>query len=193
MNESFDPDTSPIVPSETKTETESDIASKSEEIRVPFDPDDRTQVKGKGCGWMAAVGCGVVILAGAALVAAIAFNSSRILAWSVGQFEKQIMAELPDDMAEADREELRQAFQTAREAMKSGEVDPQALQGFQSIMLELAFKPAGERAEEDYRRLAKALRDLAGEAPPQLEDAVFEEAGSVARFGLEPAAPTVGI
>lgn len=118
---------------------------------------------------MAGIGCGLVILAGLALVAAMAFNGDRILAWSLGQFEEQILVDVPEGFGEQEQTELRQAFVAARERLRTGEVDPQALQAFQSIMFEMAFKPPGERDAEDYRRLQEALDRLSADGAPASE------------------------
>jgi len=160
-------------------------ASSPEEVAAPFDPATRKQVGGKGCGWMAAVGCGVLLLAGVALIATVAFNGDRLLSWSLERFEEQLLADAPEELGEGELEELRVAFDLAREHVRSGEVDPQELQSFQSLMLELAFKSPKERTAKDYRRLREALDSLAGESP-------VEEEAPEAPVSPEPA-PLVGL
>lgn len=150
--------------------------------RTPFEPGSRRKLGGRGCAWMAGIGCGLVILAGLALVAAMAFNGDRILAWSLSQFEKQILVDVPEGFDEQEQTELRQAFAAARERIAAGDVDPQALQGFQSIMFELAFKPPGERTVEDYRRLLEALDRLSADEAPATES---EERVPAARPAVE--------
>ncbi len=114
---------------------------------------------------MVGVGCGVLLLVAVAVFATVAFNSDRLIAWSLERFEEQLLADAPEDLEESELEELRTAFGKAREHIKAEDVDPQQLQGFQTIMLELIFKGPKERSVDDYRRLRKALDTLAGEVP----------------------------
>ena len=141
----------------------------SGEVRAPFAPESRQQLGGRGCAWMVGVGCGLLLLVAVGLIVAMTVNSNRLVAWSLGKFEQQILADVPQDFDQAQRDELQLAFTTARERIAAGEVDPQALQSFQSIMFELAFKPGAERTGEDYQHLIDSLRRLAGEEP--VEDA----------------------
>lgn len=146
---------------ESETPASSTSDPQPEAPAVPFEPTSRQKLGGKGCAWMAGIGCGVVILAGLALVAALAFNGDRLLAWSLKQFEQQILSAVPDGVDEAEQQALSRAFAAARERIRAGEVDPQALQRFQSMMFEMAFKPPGDRTAEDYTRLREALQELA--------------------------------
>lgn len=159
-------------------------SSQPETPRTPFEPESRQKLGGRGCAWMVGVGCGLVLLAGLALVAVLAFNGDRILAWSLGQFETQILADVPESVTEAEQQQLREAFVAARERIRAGEVHPQALQSFQSIMMEMAFKPPGERDSDDYARLQEALDRLASDEAPSPEP---EETAPAPEPAAEPA------
>ncbi len=164
-----DTDLSEVSAGDPSSQAEEDVPSSagSDEVRTPFAPESRQQLGGRGCAWMVGIGCGLLLLVALGLIAVMAVNGDRLLAWSLRQFEEQILVDAPEDFDQAQRDELEQAFATARERVAAGEVDPQSLQSFQSMMLELAFKPAAERSEEDYQRLIDALHRLAGEDPAE--------------------------
>ena len=122
-----------------------------------------------GCSRPLLVGCSLaVVLAGLVLLVLLWKAQDLIPAafeWALGQFEQQVEGMLPEDLGEAERRRLAEAFDAAAAAVADGSADPGALQRLQGRLLEVAR--AGSLSRGEVLDLIEALEEVAGErAPP---------------------------
>ena len=122
-----------------------------------------------GCSRPLLVGCGLaVVLAGLVLLVLLWKAQDLIPAtvrWALAQFEQQVAGMLPDDVSEAERQRLADAFDAATDALADGSADPAALQRLQGQLMDVAR--AGSLTREQVLGLIEALEAVAGErAPP---------------------------
>jgi hypothetical protein len=133
-------------------------------IPQPFAPAP-TQPRAGGCGKPVLVGCGVAFLLLGVAAALFIFNAKRVLVWSLTKAKQQVVANLPADVAAADRDRFERAFTAAVAGIQSDRLDPAALQGLQSNLLRVIQKPPGELTREDLLALTESLERLGGVAP----------------------------
>lgn len=148
---------------------------------------ERTPGRG-GCAKPVMFGCAALLVLlgiGAILFMANAGRvASHLLRFSLGTLEKQIMANLPEDVTPEERERLRMAFASALAATSSGSFDPQRLPEVQSEIMQIARRPQGQITRQDVLDLTAALERVAAGAAPGTPPA--EEPGE----GAEPTEPT---
>ncbi len=146
----------------------------STETPQPFAPQPAPSALG-GCSRPVLVGCGVLVvfLGIAALV--LVLKAGDLFGWAMARFEAEIVAALPDDVSQEERERLSQAFAAATEAVQSGRADPLALQRLQGQLRETALKSGETLTRAEVVELIRSLEEVAGaEAIPQEEPAGAE-------------------
>lgn len=130
---------------------------------APFAP-DRPASSG-GCGRAALIGCGVVTLLVGALAIFFLMKANELLGWTLGQMQAQLLARAPADFGAEDRQRLESAFARASAAVKSGAIDPAALQALQRQFLALSEKVGqGQVTRDDLLGIAAALEKVPQEA-----------------------------
>ena len=122
-----------------------------------------------GCSKPLLVGCAlIVVLLGLLLLGAFWRAKDlmpTLFGWALDQFEQQIAGSLPEDLDEAERQRLADAFDAATRAVEEGTADPVALQQLQSRLMSVAR--SGSLTREEVLGLVEALEAVAGErAPP---------------------------
>ncbi|HKV12042.1 MAG TPA: hypothetical protein VJ725_28110 [Thermoanaerobaculia bacterium] len=137
----------------------------------PFQPitPGPAPVPGKtgGCGKPVVIGCLVVlVLVGIGLVGIFVYVSKhydQIMNMSLRQTEAQIFAQMPEDVTPQERERLRAAFEGARQAYATRELQDVAQQGqqVQFKLLELVRK-GNNMTRQDILDLTEMLERLAG-------------------------------
>lgn len=132
---------------------------------APFTPTSPPVAAGRGCARPALIGCGVVVvlLGVAALVFLIRVRD--ILAWTFHQMEDAVVAKLPTDTPQADRERLRDAFAAGARQAAKGELDASALQAVQVELVAFTGKPEGQVTHADVQRMIEVLEKFSGLAP----------------------------
>jgi uncharacterized membrane protein len=137
----------------------------------PFQPIQPGPAPAKtgGCGKPVVIGCLVVlVLVGIGLVAGFVYLSrhyDQLMNMSLRQSETQIFAQMPEDVPPEERERLRAAFEGARQAYSTRELQEVAQEGqqVQFKLLELVRK-GSSMTREDIQELTEMLEKLAGTA-----------------------------
>ena len=132
---------------------------------APFNPTAPAARPGPGCSKPALIGCGVLlVLLG---IGAIAFvvKAPSIVAWMFNKLEADVVARMPPDATQKERERLRIAFDDAADSIRTGKADQTQLQKLQAEMMQIAQKPPGQTLTRDeVRELTEALEALAGKS-----------------------------
>ena len=146
-----------------------------------------------GCSRPLLVGCGLAVVLVGLVLLVLLWKAQDIVPaafeWALDQFEQQVEGMLPEDLSEAERQRLADAFDAAAAAVADGTADPEALQRLQGRLLEVAR--AGRLSRGEVMGLIEALEEVAGErAPPPAEEArpPGEEAPPAAEALPEPLA-----
>jgi hypothetical protein len=116
----------------------------------PFAPEKLSG--GGGCQRPFLIGCGLLaLLLG---IAAIVFvvKAKDVLAFAMNQLRESVVAQLPEESEEADRQRIEAGFDTAMVRIRSGQIDPAALQELQKALSSAA-------AVGTSRRLTRAEVD----------------------------------
>jgi hypothetical protein len=133
-----------------------------------------------GCSRPLLVGCGVVIvLLGVAGILFVA-KAKDILAYAMGELQKQVTAALPPDVTAEERARLERGFDAAMERIAGGQVEPPALYALQRQLMSAAEKaPKRELTRDDVLDLLSALERVGGllEPAPPAGDAAAESDG----------------
>ena len=149
--------------------------------------------RGGGCSKPALVGCGVLLLLGVVGLVFMFVKAKSLLVWSLGKVEAGIVANLPGDFDDAERQRLGVAFQSAEAAIESGKMDPAALQNLQRALMKAVQQPKGQLSREELLDLIVALERVGGIAQPADPEAPPAEPrpstpAPTAEPGREPAA-----
>jgi hypothetical protein len=139
----------------------------------PFDPNARP--KTGGCPKPLIIGClAVLVIGGLGLLGAfyyMAKNAGKVLQWSVTQMENGVMAQLPADVTQEERDRLRMAFANVTAGLKSGAITPDKFQPVQFKMLEIVRKKE-QVTREDILELTRLLEETAAQGKGAGERAV---------------------
>jgi len=137
----------------------------------PFSPEERPT--SGGCSKPLWIGCGVLVVLLGISVIVMAFKAKDLFAWAMGQLQSEVVAALPADVTDAERDRLEAAFVAAVARIRSGEFDAAKLQLLQGKLQEAASKAGAHQLKrEDVVALTAGLEDLAGLAPvPDAEPA----------------------
>ena len=122
----------------------------------PFAPE--RPVGGGGCQKPLLVGCGLLsLLLGIAAVVFVV-KAKDVLAYAMNQLRAEVVAHLPEDASDSDRQRVEAGFDAALARIRSGELDPAALQDLQK-KLTGAASAAGKRrlSGEEMNGLLAAL------------------------------------
>lgn len=129
----------------------------------PFD--DAPRATPGGCGRPVLIGCGLAaILLG---IGAIVFvlKAKSLLIYTMEQLKGQVVAAMPAEVTDAERARLDSAFAAAAARIRTGEIDPAALQSLQGKLMAVAEKaPRRAVSREDVLELTEAL-DRFGSGP----------------------------
>lgn len=129
----------------------------------PFDPAARP--KTGGCPKPLIIGCAAIILIGGLVFLGAIFymakNASKVLQWSVNKMEEGVLAQLPTDVTQDERDRLRQAFADVSEGLKSGQIPPDKFQPVQFKILEIVQKK-DKVTRQDILELTELLERTAG-------------------------------
>ncbi len=130
---------------------------------APFDPNARP--KTGGCPKPLIIGClAILVIGGLVLLGAFAYmakNAGKVLQWSVTQMENGVMAKLPADVTQEERDRLRMAFADVTAGLSSGAITPDKFQPVQIKILEIARKEQVTR--QDVLDLTRLLEETAAQ------------------------------
>jgi hypothetical protein len=149
---------------------------------------------GGGCQKPLLVGCGLLsLLLGIAAVVFVV-KAKDVLAYAMNQLRSEVVTHLPEDAGESERQRVESGFDAALARIRSGELDPVALQDLQKKLTAAASAAATRRlTREELSGLIAALDKFnqAGAAPPgevpEGEPAEQGSAGPGADAGAKPA------
>lgn len=125
-----------------------------------------------GCSRPLLIGCGVfVVLLGIAAIVFVA-KSRDLFAWGIGSLRESIVANLPDDLTEEERERLDRGFEAVVQRVTGGEpVAPPALKALQRQLVSATEKANDqELTREDVLDLLSALERVGGLLPEEAPD-----------------------
>ncbi|MEO8275996.1 MAG: hypothetical protein ABI639_07230 [Thermoanaerobaculia bacterium] len=108
----------------------------------PFAPESTRT--GSGCQKPLLVGCGLVALLLGIGVVIFLVKAKDVLAYAMNQLRAQVVAHLPEEASDVERQRLEQGFDTALVRIRSGAIDPASLQDLQK-RLAAAASTAGSR------------------------------------------------
>lgn len=128
---------------------------------VPFSP-SAPQGTGGGCGRVGIIGCGVLILLLGVAAVVFLLKAGDLFAWAMTRFEAEIIAVLPEDLTDEERQRLHEAFASATAAVRSGEFDPLALQRLQGKLRDSILDESGTLSREEVLELIDLLEELSG-------------------------------
>jgi hypothetical protein len=146
----------------------------------PF-ADGPHEASGGGCGRPLLIGCAIAAVLLGLLLLGVLWKARDLMPalfrWSLDQFEQQVEGRLPDDLSEAERRRLADAFDLVVAAVEDGSADPAALQRLQGRLLDVAR--ADDLSRQQVLDLIEALEAVAGEralpVPPEpLPEGVVE-------------------
>ncbi len=124
-----------------------------------------------GCGRPLLIGCAVIVVLLGLLLLGVLWKARDLMPalfrWSLDQFEQQVAGSLPDDLSDAERQRLAEAFDAAAAAVDDGTADGAALQRLQGVLLGVAR--AGKLSRDRVFGLIEALEAVAGERAPPAE------------------------
>lgn len=133
-----------------------------------------------GCSRPLLVGCGVlIVLLGLAGILFVV-KAKDILAYAMGELQKQVTAALPADVTAEERARLERGFDAAMARIAGGQVEPPALYALQRQLMKAAEKaPKRELTRDDVLDLLSALERVGGllEPAPAAGDAAPESDG----------------
>lgn len=132
--------------------------------------------KGSGCSRNLLIGCGILLVLLGVATVLLVLNASKLATWMYTKLEEQVVAQLPEDLSEEDRQRLGAAFDNVRAAIRDGTVSPGKLQQAQGKMMEMAQDAEGVTAEE-VRELTALLEEAAGGEPPAEEEPPADSGG----------------
>lgn len=124
--------------------------------------------KGSGCSRNLLIGCAVLLVLLGIGTVLFVLNASKVATWIYTRLEEQVVAQLPEDLSEQDRQRLAGAFDKVRGAIRDGTVNVGKLQQAQGKMTEMVQDSEAVTAE-DVRELAALLEAAAGDGPPAEE------------------------
>ncbi|MEO7794094.1 MAG: hypothetical protein ABIV06_04915 [Thermoanaerobaculia bacterium] len=130
----------------------------------PFAPEKMTG--GGGCQKSLLIGCGLLsLLLGIAAVVFVV-NAKAVLAYAMNQLRAEVVAHLPEDVGESERQRIETGFDAALARIRSGELDPAALQDLQKRLTGAASASASRRlTAEEVTALIAALEKFNQKGP----------------------------
>ncbi len=129
---------------------------------VPFDTSDKPVQMGGGCGRVALIGCGLLILLLGIGAVWLVLNADDFLIWAMNRMKAEVVASVPADCTEEARNRLVDAFDAAIGAIAGGDVDPATLQDFVGAFHRYLPDASGELDCEQVEELTLLLERVAG-------------------------------
>ncbi len=122
----------------------------------PFEPE---KIRGGGgCQKPLLVGCGLLALLLGIAAVVFVVKAKDVLAYAMNQLRGEVMAHLPEDAGESERQRVETGFDAALARIRSGELDPVALQELQKKLTAAASAAATRRlTREELGGLIAAL------------------------------------
>ncbi len=125
---------------------------------------------GSGCQKPLLLGCGLLsLLLGIAAVVFVV-KAKDVLAYAMNQLRTEVVAHLPEEVGESERQRVEEGFDAALAKIRSGELDPAALQDLQKRLTAAAAASASRRlTKEELDGLVQALETFnrpAGDPAP---------------------------
>lgn len=127
---------------------------------------------GGGCQKPLLVGCGLLALLLGIAAVVFVVKAKDVLAYAMNQLRTEVVAHLPEDAPESERQRLESSFDVALARIRSGELEPAALQELQKKLTTAASSSASRRlTREELTGLIVALEKFnqAGKAPATQE------------------------
>jgi hypothetical protein len=127
---------------------------------------------GGGCQKPLLVGCGLLALLLGIAAVVFVVKAKDVLAYAMNQLRAEVEAHLPEDAPESERQRLESGFDVALARIRSGELEPAALQELQKKLTAAASASATRRlTREELTGLIAALEKFndAGKAPATQE------------------------
>lgn len=121
-----------------------------------------------GCGKPFLIGCGLLaILLGIGAVVFVV-KAKSLLAFALEKLEAEVVANLPEDVTGEERERLQTAFDETLARIRSGQIDPEALQRLQLKLVAAAESASQDKLTRDeVQALTLSLEGFAGIESPQ--------------------------
>jgi len=141
-----------------------------------------------GCGKPLLIGCGLLaILLGIGAVVFVV-KAKSLLAFALDKLQAEVVAKLPEDVTPAERERLDTAFTATLQRIRTGQIDPEALQRLQTRLVAAANSASQDKLSRDeVLELTKALEGFAAIELDQPDAPAGE--GEPPEEGGEPAGP----
>jgi hypothetical protein len=140
----------------------------------------------RGCGKPLALGCGCLAMALVATLMLVGARAPQLVAWSVGLWQTQVEAGLPEDVTPQERARLDAAFDSFPGAIASGGLTMDGLfEVFGEINEAIASAQRGELSRAGVMRLIEALERAIARTEPAGDgvQAWLESAGALAARG----------
>jgi hypothetical protein len=137
--------------------------------RLPTDPRPFGEAAPRaagGCQKPILIGCGLITLLLGIGAIFFVLKAKDVLAFAMDKLRAQVMAQLPADLAEVDRERLQASFTETMNRIREGKIDPTALQELQKQLTEAAQATANRKlGAGEIRELQQALDRFNGAEP----------------------------
>jgi hypothetical protein len=122
----------------------------------PFAPEKTSG--GGGCQKPVLIGCGLLALLLGIAAVVFVVKAKDVLAYAMNQLRAQVVAHLPEDAGETERQRLDVAFDATLARIRAGELDPAALQELQKKLSTAASAASTRRlTREELDGLIAAL------------------------------------
>jgi hypothetical protein len=131
----------------------------------PFAPEKLSG--GGGCQRPFLIGCGLLALLLGIAAVVFVVKAKDVLAYAMNQLRESVVTHLPEETEEADRQRIEAGFDTAMVRIRSGEIDPAALQELQKALASAASVGTSRRlTRAEVDGLLAALDKFNGVKPP---------------------------
>lgn len=122
----------------------------------PFAPEKISG--GGGCQKPMLVGCGLVALLLGIAAVVFVVKAKDVLAYAMNQLRAEVVAHLPEDTGDAERQQVEAGFDAALTRIRSGAIDPASLQELQKRLTATASAAGSRRlTREELAGLIAAL------------------------------------
>jgi len=106
-------------------------------------------------------------------------KAKSLLAFALEKLQAEVVAHLPEEMTEAERERLETAFDATLDRIRSGQIDPEALQRLQIRLVAAAESASQDKLTQgEVEALTLALEGFAGLDSPESPEAPGGEGGA---------------
>ena len=132
----------------------------------PAEPFEPGPAELSGCGKPAVIGCLVMLVVLAAGLILLVGQSPKLMRFLMRTMEEQVMAALPEDFEEAERQRLTAAFDGAVAALEEGRFDTTSMSNLQRLS---ALMPKKDQTlgREQVAEIVQLLEELGAVSGPQ--------------------------